>query len=141
MRITRCTRHAPLSFHRKIYLYKGTAYAPDRYRKPYDDSANIKQTDMKRTFLDNLTERLTARPTSQRNEVLFFANAHFLFFIFSATTKNTLSFFYQHTNPPQKKNERVFSPTQNSSIEINFSIRTYSKNNYFRHFANSIINS
>jgi len=25
-----------------------------RYRKPYDDSANIKLTDMKRTFLHNL---------------------------------------------------------------------------------------
>jgi hypothetical protein len=58
--------------------------APKRYRKPYDDSANIKRTDMKRTFLDNITEQLTARPTSQRNEVLFFADPHFLFFNFFA---------------------------------------------------------
>jgi hypothetical protein len=39
---------------------------------------------MKRTFLDNIIEGLTAIPTSQRNEVLFFANAHFLFFNFYA---------------------------------------------------------
>ncbi len=60
--------------------------ARNRYRKPYDDSANIKQTYMKRTILDILANRLTARPTSQRNEVLFFADPHFLFFNFRATT-------------------------------------------------------
>ena len=60
-----------------------------RYRKPYDDSANIKLTDMKRTFLDNVTERLTANPTSQRNEVLFFAHPHFLFFNFIASAHCT----------------------------------------------------
>jgi hypothetical protein len=67
-----------------VLLFPPLRQAANRYRKPYDDSANIKLTDMKRTFLDNKTERLTARPTSQRNEVLFFANAHFLFFNFSA---------------------------------------------------------
>ncbi len=51
--------------------------AQNRYRKPYGDSANIKQKDMKETFWDNITERLTARPISQRNEVLFFADPHF----------------------------------------------------------------
>lgn len=40
---------------------------------------------MKRTFLDKITQRPTARPTSQRNEVLFFATTHFLFFNFFAT--------------------------------------------------------
>ena len=45
-----------------------------RYRKPYDDSANIKMTYMKRTILGNITERLTTKPTSHRNEVLFFAD-------------------------------------------------------------------
>jgi hypothetical protein len=44
---------------------------------------------MKRTFLDNITERLTARPTSQRNEILFFASAHFLFFNFIASAHCT----------------------------------------------------
>lgn len=74
------------------------------------DTSNIKPTDMKQTSFDNIIERLTARPTSQRDEVLFFATAYFLFFNFLATAQNTLSFFsYPQTNP--KKNERVFSPT------------------------------
>ena len=82
--------------------------AAKRYRKPYGDSANIKQTDMKRTFLDNLTERLTARPTSQRNEVIFFATAHFLFFnFFDSQTKHTFIFF-RHTNPTLKKMKECF---------------------------------
>jgi hypothetical protein len=63
--------------------------AAGRYRKPYDDSANMKQADMKQTFLDNITERLTARPTRQRNEVLFFADPHFLFFNFIASAHCT----------------------------------------------------
>jgi hypothetical protein len=41
---------------------------------------------MKRTILDNITERLTAKPTSKRNEVLFFADSHFLFFNFFASS-------------------------------------------------------
>ncbi|MBK6953249.1 MAG: hypothetical protein IPH24_14755 [Crocinitomicaceae bacterium] len=76
--------------------------AANRYRKPYDDSANIKQTDMKRAILDYITERQTARPASQRNEVLFFAYAHFLFFNFIATAQNTLSFFSPPHPPPKK---------------------------------------
>jgi hypothetical protein len=96
----------------RVYFYS----LPDsnlqkRYRKPYDDSANIKQTDMKRTFLDNLTERLTARPTSQRNEVLFFATAHFLFFNFLPTAQNTLSFFCSPSKPTRKKMKECFLPT------------------------------
>jgi hypothetical protein len=71
---------------------------------------------MKQTFLDNITEPLTARPTSLSNEVLFFATAHFLFFNFLATAQNTLSFFWNRTNPDLKKNERVFSPTLYFSI-------------------------
>jgi len=50
---------------------------------------------MNRTFLDYITNRLTAKPTSQRNEVLFFANAHFLSFNFLATAENTL---YENEN-------------------------------------------
>ena len=79
-----------------------------RYRKPYDDSDNIKLTDMKRTFLDNITERLTARPTSPRNEVLFFAHAHFLFFNFFANTQNTLSFFCHAQTQRRKKMKECF---------------------------------
>ena len=39
---------------------------------------------MKRTFL-HIPSNLTVRHDSQRKEVLFFANAHFLFFNFTAT--------------------------------------------------------
>jgi hypothetical protein len=62
---------------------------------------------MKPTFLDDISELLAYRPTSQRNEVLFFATSHFLFFNFLATAQNTLSIFYSHTNQSEK-NERVF---------------------------------
>jgi hypothetical protein len=79
--------------------------ARKRYRKPYGDSANIKRTDMKRTFFDNTTERLTARPTSQRNEVLFFADPLFLFFNFLTASQNTLSFFYIPQPNPKKMKE------------------------------------
>jgi hypothetical protein len=44
------------------------------YRKPYDNSANIKLTYMKQTILGNITEPLTTNPTSHRSEVLFFAD-------------------------------------------------------------------
>ncbi len=66
-----------------------TAHIQKRYRKPYDDTANIKLTDMIRIFFDDLTNRLTAKPTSQRNEVLFFAQPHFLFFNFNVTAHYT----------------------------------------------------
>jgi hypothetical protein len=39
-----------------------------------------------------------------------------LFFNFLATAQNTLSFFWNRTNPDLKKNERVFSPTLYFSI-------------------------
>ena len=77
-----------------------------RYRKPYDDSANIKLTDMKRTILDNITERLTAKPTSQRNEVLFFADPHFLFFNFRATTHLVLP--ATQSDPSQNQKSQIF---------------------------------
>lgn len=54
---------------------------------------------------------MTANTDSQRNEVLFFATAHFLFFNFMPAAQNTLSFFCNRTKLPQKKNERVFSPS------------------------------
>jgi len=52
---------------------------------PMSDSATIKRTDMKRTFLYKPSD-LTARHDSQRKEVLFFADPHFLFFNFIAAT-------------------------------------------------------
>jgi len=72
---------------------------------------------MKRTFFDDITERLTARPTSQRNEVLFFANAHFLFFNFKPAHKTHFHFF-PYLEPNAEKNERVFSPTPYKYISI-----------------------
>jgi hypothetical protein len=42
--------------------------------------------DMKRTILDQGQRGLTAKTTSQRNEVLFFSHPLFLFFNFMAAT-------------------------------------------------------
>ena len=88
--------------------------ASGRYRKPYGDITNIKQTDMNRTFLDNITERLTARPTSQCNEVLFFATAHFLFFNFNPTSHCTHLplLACTHTDPKAKSKECNFQRTK-----------------------------
>ena len=56
-----------------------------------NDRATIKLIDMKPNFWDNIRQRLTARPTIQRKEVLFFPTAHFLFFNFFAYAHCTLS--------------------------------------------------
>ena len=77
-----------------------------RYRKPYDDSANIKRTDMRRTFLDYINNRLTVIPTSQRNEVLFFANAHFLFFNFLAAAQVAHFVLPLKHKPTQRQNKK-----------------------------------
>jgi hypothetical protein len=70
---------------------------------------------MKRTFLNNITERLTARATSLRNEVLFFANAHFLFFNFNTTAHCThLPLLADPQANPKSKVKRVQSPTHSS---------------------------
>ena len=91
--------------------------AANRYRKPYDDTANIKLTDMIRIFFDDLTNRLTARTTSQRNEVLFFANPHFLFFNFNATAHCThLPLLACTQSQPKSKVKRVQSPTHNKQF-------------------------
>jgi hypothetical protein len=67
--------------------------APRRQTTAMAKSSNIKQADMKRTFLYDITELLAYKPTRQRNEVLFFATAHFLLFNSSAIAQNTLSLF------------------------------------------------
>ena len=64
-----------------------------RYRKPYDDRANIKLTDMKRTFLKTNPSKLTVLSDSQR----------FVFKVFFANTQNTLSFFSTHESNAEKK--------------------------------------
>lgn len=63
---------------------------------------------MKRTYLDNETYRLTARHDSQRSEVLFFPTAHFLFFNFTPTAQNTLSFFCTSQSQRRKKMKECF---------------------------------
>jgi hypothetical protein len=84
--------------------------AAKRYRKPYDDTANINQTDMKQTIFDTITDRLTSKPTSQRFVFNFFCQ-HINFLIqFFANAQNTLSFFCPPQKTQRKKNERVFSP-------------------------------
>lgn len=72
---------------------------------------------MKRTFFNTKPNGQAAIPTSQRDEVLFFATTHFLVFNFLANSQNTLSYFFRQTNPIQKKNEIVFSPTLYSVIK------------------------
>jgi len=70
---------------------------------------------MKQAFLDNITERLTASPTSQRNEVLFFAHPHFLFFNFIASAHCTHLPLLAVTQAKSKsKVKRVQSPTHSS---------------------------
>jgi len=76
--------------------------AAKRYQKPYDDSANIKMTDMKRTNLDYIINRLT----SKRNEVLFFAPARFLFFNFFASAHLVLP--DTQANPSQNQKSQIF---------------------------------
>jgi hypothetical protein len=71
-----------------------------------NDRATIKLTDMKSNFWNNIRQRLTARPNSQRNEVLFFANAHFLFFNFIPDT-HLVHFVLPLTHKPtQRQNKK-----------------------------------
>jgi hypothetical protein len=87
-------------------LISPNSASPKRYRKPYDDSANIKLTDMKLTFLDYITNGLTDRPTSQRNEVLFFTTAHFLSFNFFAAAQVAHFVLPQTHKPTQRQNKK-----------------------------------
>jgi len=67
---------------------------------------------MNKQFWNNMdNNRHSIELTANIMKFYFFATAHFLFFNFSATAQNTLSFFLPHTKPSRKKNERVFSPT------------------------------
>ena len=87
--------------------------AAKRYRKPYDDSANTKLTDMKPNICDNIRQQLT----SQRKEVLFFANADFLFFNFIATTHCTHLSLHANTQAhPKAKSKECNFQRSNSYI-------------------------
>jgi hypothetical protein len=67
---------------------------------------------MKRTFLNYINNRLTTRRTSQRNEVLFFATAHFLFFNFSASrTSGTFCFAATAQADPKAKQKEPLLPS------------------------------
>lgn len=92
--------------------------AVKRYRKPYDDSANIKQTDMKQTFFDYISQQLTALPNSHRNEVLFFATALFCFLIFCQLHK-THFHFLPPSNPTRKKLKSVFANAFLNLVKLN----------------------
>ncbi|MCC6722615.1 MAG: hypothetical protein IT243_10480 [Bacteroidia bacterium] len=69
------------------------------------DSATIKRTDMKRTFLHRPSD-LTARHDSQRKEVLFFADPHFLFFNFVAAAQVAHFILPLTHEPPQRQNKK-----------------------------------
>lgn len=84
---------------------------------PMDDSAIIKRTDMKRTFLYK-TSDLTARHDSQRNEVLFFATAHFLFFNFLAAAQVAHFVLPQPHNPTQRQNKMCHFFQRLNSVTI-----------------------
>jgi hypothetical protein len=79
-----------------------------RYRKPYDDSANIKQTDMKRTILETIIKGLTAKRTANASFLIFFCQRTNFLIHFFANAQNTLSFFSLPTNPTQKKMKECF---------------------------------
>jgi hypothetical protein len=75
---------------------------------------------MKLTILDNITERLTAKPTSQRNEVLFFADPHFLFFNFRAPTHLAhLVLPDTQSNPSQNQKSQIF-PSFTKTITFDY---------------------
>jgi hypothetical protein len=92
--------------------------ARNRYLQCYSDRSKLKLTDMKRTFFKNKLDGLTALSDSQRNEVLFFATAHFLFFNFFANrTKHTFIFFATLQAQHIKKCKSVFSNALSSQHE------------------------
>jgi hypothetical protein len=75
---------------------------------------------MKQTFLDNITERLTARPTRQRNEVLFFDDPHFLFFILLPPHIAHICLCLPTHKPTQKQSQK--SAIANAQFELDFII-------------------
>jgi hypothetical protein len=64
--VTACKRHNPAAGATQGY----DRLHAKRYRKPYDDIANIKRTDMKRTFLNNMGQRTTliAKATAEKKQ-------------------------------------------------------------------------
>jgi hypothetical protein len=72
------------------------------------DSATIKWTEMKRTFLHRPSD-LTARYESQRKEVLFFATSHFLKTILASSTNGTFGFARYTSRPFAKPKEPFFT--------------------------------
>lgn len=83
-----------------------TAQSLKRYRKPFGDSANIKLTDMKRTFLDNLTERQTARQTANAMKFYFLPPHIFCFLIFLAAAQVAHFVLPQPHKPTQRQNKK-----------------------------------
>jgi len=79
---------------------------------------------MKRTILDTITDRLTAKPTSQRFVFIFFCQRTNFSIQFFANAQNTLSFFCQAQKTNAKKMKECFlqrfekSPLLTTSIPI-----------------------
>jgi len=80
---------------------------------------------MRQTILDNITERMTAKLTSQRNEVLFFANPHFFFFNFLTAAQVAHFVLPQLHKPTQRQNKK-------SHFFQRFTILNQTFFNYFR---------
>ena len=90
-----------------------------------NDRATIKLTDTKQSDNGTKTLGLTAKQDSQLKEVLFFANAHFLFFNFTADAHLAHCLLPAHAQIKQKgKNQRtkfcqrnIYCPEQ---FKVNF---------------------
>ncbi len=86
----------------------------------------IKRKVMTRTFTDNETNGLTARPDSQRNEVLFFGLPHFLFFNFLAAAQVAhfvLPLLHKPTRRQNKKShfiQRIYHYLQHLIVSLNY---------------------
>jgi hypothetical protein len=85
--------------------------APKRYRKPYDESANIKRTDNYRN--DRTTYKLNSGlfsdTTAQRFVLYFFADPHFLKTILASRTSGTFGFTRHTSQRFAKPKEPLFS--------------------------------
>jgi hypothetical protein len=76
---------------------------------------------MKQTILDNITDRLTTKPTSQRFVYNFFSQrTNFLIQFLMPTHKTHFHSFATHKKANAEKNERVFYSTalRNPAIGI-----------------------
>ena len=99
----------------------------DRYRKPYGDSANIKMTDMKQTFLDTITCRLTSYLTSQRFVFNFFCQrTNFLIQFLLPTHIAHICLCLPTHEPTQKQSQKSAIANAFKRQQQNFTFKTIS---------------